>query len=298
MDATCKREWADNFTASERGSAEDVSDKEGRIAVVHLVRRANDLRCLETFIEAYRQYPAGLPHDLVFALKGFEPTEEEAVRSAARGLNWIPFPVADVGRDIGTYLTVASALSYDFFCFLNSFARPVAPDWLLKLYRALVTTPGAGVVGATGSWWRPSREQPFPNYNIRTNGFLIRRDVLLSLDLWEMRGRRDVVRFEAGPDGMTRQLMARGLEPYVVDADGLVWAKERWPISRTFWSRDQEALLIADNRTDWYATGRPRLRAWCRKIAWTGERAGRRPGRAPKWMRRLGMRVGLLPMPD
>ncbi len=264
-----------------------------RIAVVHLVRKANDAGFLNTFIDAYRRFPAGQAHDLVFILKGFEPGEESTVLAAAGDLRYSLLTLPDTGRDIGSYLAAAHLLEQDYLFFLNSFSRPLHPDWLAKLYRALVETPCAGVVGATGSWWRMSREHPFPNFSIRTNGFLIKRQLLLQLSLWEIRDRQDAVLFEAGPEGLTRQLLDRGLQPFVVDAEGIVWPHERWPISRTFWSREQEGLLIADNRTDAYAAAGPRLRAWYRKVAWTPDRAGRRPGRPPKWIRRIGARLGL-----
>lgn len=264
-----------------------------RIAVVHLVRKANDVRFLHAFMEAYRRFPAGRPHELILILKGFEPGEEAEVRGITGDIAWTALPLPDTGRDIGSYLAAARLLDHDFVCFINSFSRPLAADWLAKLHAALTTTPQAGVVGATGSWWRMSREHPFPNYNIRTNGFLIRRDLLVALRLWDIRDRNDAVLFEAGPEGLTRQILDRGLQPLVVDADGIVWPHDRWPISRTFWSREQEGLLIADNRTDAYAAAGPRLRAWYRKVAWSEEKAGRRPGRPPKWMRRIGARLGL-----
>lgn len=170
-----------------------------RIAVVHLVRKANDAGFLHAFIEAYRRFPAGQAHDLVFILKGFEAGEEAAVLAAAGDLRYSLLTLPDTGRDIGSYLAAARLLNQDFLFFLNSFSRPLHPGWLAKLYRGLVETPCAGVVGATGSWWRMSREHPFPNFNIRTNGFLIRRELLLQLRLWEVRDRQDAVLFEAGP---------------------------------------------------------------------------------------------------
>jgi hypothetical protein len=262
-----------------------------RIAVAHLVRRSNDEKHLRQFIESYTKHPAGIEHQLILLLKGYSASDVIGIKKLTGSIDWHPFIMPDEGRDIGAYLAVARALAFDQFCFLNSYSRVLADDWLLKLHTALETMPRAGVVGATGTWWRPTRDIEFPNYNIRTNGFLIRRETLLSLKLWPIRGRPDAVRFEAGPDGMTRQLMLQGWLPYVVDREGVAWSSEKWPYCQVFWSGDQERLLIADNRTDWYATGRPRLRAWCRKIAWTPERAGRRPGRAPKWMRKLAAKV-------
>jgi len=41
------------------------------VGVVHLVRRKNGTAPFEQFLTSYRNYPAGVPHDLVLIFKGF-----------------------------------------------------------------------------------------------------------------------------------------------------------------------------------------------------------------------------------
>jgi hypothetical protein len=90
---------------------------------------------------------------------------------------------------------------------------------------------------------------PFPNHHVRTNGFMMRRDLILDLHWPSIRMKQDAVAFESGRDGLTRQVEARGLGVLVVGRDGEGYGPADWWCSGTYRSRDQENLLIADNRT-------------------------------------------------
>jgi hypothetical protein len=175
---------------------------------------------------------------------------------------------------------------------MNSFTRPQVGGWLAKLNAALNEMPYAGIVGATGSWGRITKKQAFPNIHIRTTGFLVDRSLLLSLDLPTIQTKDDTYAFESGPNSLTRQIMARGLLPYVVDCAGTAWHWERWPISQTFWSGEQERLLLSDNHTRAYMSASSTMRAWYRRAAWQ-TRVGHLPGRPPKFVRRIAKRFGV-----
>jgi MoaA/NifB/PqqE/SkfB family radical SAM enzyme len=114
------------------------------------------------------------------------------------------------------YVKVAREHVYRYFLFLNSFSQVLVPGWLEMLYRQ-VQRPGVGIVGATGSYQSNTsdyyvfkNDKPktlpaykravlplyryirytltirghfpvFPNYHIRTNAFMIARDVMAHL---------------------------------------------------------------------------------------------------------------------
>jgi hypothetical protein len=119
-----------------------------RIAVVHLVRRQSGVSALENFIESYRQNPAGVPHDLVFLVKGSLP---RSFNSRFQGIPAIVLNVADIGLDLRTYFLAVKRLRYDYFFFLNSYSRILASNWLGMMYRH-ASRNDVGLVGATGSW--------------------------------------------------------------------------------------------------------------------------------------------------
>jgi hypothetical protein len=212
--------------------------------------------------------------------------------------------IPDEGFDIDAYAAASARLSYRYLVFLNSFSVLQDAEWLLKLYRH-VTRDGVGVVGATGSWsktwgdlatlnyclqgkplikrlywysrfpfsWALSRTQfaPYPNPHIRTNGFMLSRELFLRLRLRPNRSKMDVYRFESGHRGMTRQILGLGLRALVVGRDGRAYDQQDWPASNTFWRRNQENLLVADNQTRAYSEGDESARRRLAFFAWQVE---------------------------
>jgi hypothetical protein len=122
--------------------------------------------------------------------------------------------------------------------------------------------------------WRPHLlDFPgFPNYHIRTNGFLLRRALMIRLKRPRFRNKMECYKFEHGRQSMTQQLLKKGLEPLVVGRDGRAYGKEEWYESRTLHSGDQSNLLISDNMTRLYA-GLDREMRWRYAVAIWGEKA-------------------------
>jgi hypothetical protein len=107
-----------------------------------------------------------------------------------------------------------------------------------------------------------------PNPHIRTNAFMVDRAQFVSLYFPSFENKKDAYRFESGRRSLTRQYIARGLQPVVVDRNGKAYAVDQWKASGTFWIDNQVNLLIADNRTCDYAEGAPELRTYLEHIAW------------------------------
>jgi hypothetical protein len=124
---------------------------------------------------------------------------------------------------------------------------------------------------------------PFPAEHVRTNGFMIERSVFQRLRLPSLAGKSDAYRLESGRDSFTAQIRRLGLEPRVVGRDGRAYAPAEWPASATFWQREQQNLLIADNQTRRYQLSDAYTRGVLARYAWGGlgdgdGDAGRRPG--------------------
>ncbi|HEX8843690.1 MAG TPA: hypothetical protein VF791_03550 [Pyrinomonadaceae bacterium] len=248
--------------------------------VVHLVRAVNGIAPFQRFVESYRKHPAGVAHDLVLIFKGFDGRGAPAeYAEELEGLSYETFDLPDQGFDIGAYFLAAREFDHRRYCFLNSFSVILDTDWLAKLCR-YAGRENAGLVGASGSWeshytnqvalaraaarptslserfrklrelaWWKTHFDPFPNYHLRTNAFMLKRDVLLALRHWDARTKEDAYKFESGKRGLTRQVLKMGAEVLVVGRDGEAYEKERWYESCTFRSGDQSNLLVADNRT-------------------------------------------------
>jgi hypothetical protein len=108
----------------------------------------------------------------------------------------------------------------------------------------------------------------FPAVHLRTNAFVIPRELLLELQTGRLDSKRWAYRFESGRGNMTAQLTARGRPPVVVDRHGAVRAGPEWHEGDVFWQARQEDLLVADNQTRQYADGPPFHREVLSKFAW------------------------------
>lgn len=96
---------------------------------------------------------------------------------------------------------------------------------------------------------------PFPNYHIRTNAFIISGELMKTLQCPSMNTKMDAYRFESGRKGLTKQILKMNKKVCVVGKDGACYEKEEWDRSNTFWQSEQENLLVADNQTIDYQYG-------------------------------------------
>lgn len=177
--------------------------------------------------------------------------------------------------DLPAYASVAERLDTDRICFLNSHSTLLSAGWLAAL-EAQLAASRRGAVGATGSYESPSSRNPlsrrrwarFPNPHLRTNAFMLSRDLMRTLYWPEVRSKSQAWLLESGLQGLSRQIWDRGGSTLVVGRDGAAYPPGRWPISATFRSGGQANLLIADNRTRQWEEADPAERAQLSRLAW------------------------------
>jgi hypothetical protein len=109
---------------------------------------------------------------------------------------------------------------------------------------------------------------PFPNYHIRTNGFMISRDLMRKIKYPSIVSKLDAYRFESGKHSLTKQIMSMNLSVLVVGKDGKGYEKEEWFKSNTFWQGDQSNLLVADNQTNRYLSSDINVKRHLSQSAW------------------------------
>jgi hypothetical protein len=125
-------------------------------AVIFLARGlGGGVESARAFFESYRRYGAGMPHELVVLMKGWDgvPGRADVERMAAE-LSASVIDLPDDGYDWGAYMRAAAVLPHEWFCFLNTHSRILAPDWLAKLRHA-AEPPQVAIAGATGSLGSP-----------------------------------------------------------------------------------------------------------------------------------------------
>ena len=253
------------------------------IGVVHLVRHANGTAPLARFLQSYRAHPAGVDHELLLILKGFGGGLPAEYTSLLANTPHRKLSLPDRGFDLEPYIKAAAHFEHRYFCFLNSYSRILAPDWLAKLCAAIGGS-AAGLAGATGScetfaalrapkgWVARRLFPPFPNPHLRTNAFVAARDVLARVALRPLLFKFLALAAESGKEGLTAQVRRQGLHALLVDRHGTALPEERWHLANVFRQSRQEDLLVADNQTDAYAEADAGRRAMLSRLAW-GERA-------------------------
>jgi hypothetical protein len=252
------------------------------VALVYLARVRSGLESLRRFLRSYERHPGGLEHELVVMFKGFsQETEMAEWRTALSRFPHRELRMSDFGFDVRAYSLAARGLPHRYLCFLNSFSEPLAPDWLRILHRWVVE-PGVGVVGCTGSWTSifsivehqlatgaglsPLRRlilrikipinrrayAPFPNPHLRSNAFLISRELMNRVWPGFVVSKRTAYHWESGRKGFSRRIEGLKLRVLVTGKDGRAYAPDEWSRSGTFLQGHQENLLVADNQTRGY----------------------------------------------
>jgi len=266
------------------------------ICVVHLVRSQNGVEPFKFFLDSYFKNPGGIHHDLLIIYKGFSDKRE--VTKYDRLLRDQPHHslfVSDWGFDIRPYFVAVGKFNYKYYCFLNSFSVILDKEWLAKMHKH-ISNKDVGIVGATGSyeslytdsvniykknlplckrsiikaWARLLKFyfDPFPNYHVRTNAFIISGDIMLALRHRHPRIKMEAWLLESGKNSITKQIIKMNKRALVVGKDGIGYEKEDWIKSNTFWQGEQTNLLISDNQTNNYLYGDIEKRRSLSRHAW------------------------------
>lgn len=225
-------------------------------ALVYLARGADTdhLTRFSGFLDSYRRFSAELDHKLFVIYKGFD---SEAQLQAAQQLfavcNATAIHTSDTSFDIGAYVDAIPQIPHDRICFVNTNSEILCEGWLAKLAVNL-EQPRVGIVSATGSFESLILLDPrfprFPNVHVRSNAFMMHRDLALKiLPAFKINDKKDAFFAESGPEGITRRLFAMGMMALVVGRNGRGYAPTLWPISQTFRQGKQQNLLVHDNVT-------------------------------------------------
>jgi glycosyltransferase involved in cell wall biosynthesis len=125
------------------------------IAVIYLARSETAVcEDFAIFLDSYRQYSAGYPHELFIVHKGAAagPDGRRYINGVLEGLPYQSIYISDTGYDIQAYLAVAKQLPYRYLCFFNTYSKILSDNWLAKLIAPILQSVNIGMTGATASY--------------------------------------------------------------------------------------------------------------------------------------------------
>lgn len=250
---------------------------------------------LNDFIASYKARVPGIEHELIILFNG--KTKDVDIQLFIKILSEsevnFKYLISPEKFDIVSYFYVAQVLKTDYIAFINTYSVILHDNWLLYLYQN-VTKKDVGVVGASGGWGDFGHNDeyygniksilrfkinstlikksiffrfnfyPQVSPHIRTNAFMIRRELFLALKYPKVKplilnffidfskSKLRSLCFEHGRQGFTSQLVDKGLKAILVDRFGKGFEMPNWPNSKTFWHFEQENLLVSDNQTRKY----------------------------------------------
>jgi hypothetical protein len=260
-----------------------------KIAVIHLVWLPYGIEIFKNFIASYSLYSAGIDHQLIFLFNGVDDIISIKSYSNYANEKKIEFEILilEKGLDIEAYFFAAKNLSADLLFFINTNSALLSENWLKKMYDNIVKE-NVGMVSATGTlqshssspfmsmpfryqfskklkynyrkyklfiksaiYWKVLFEG-FPNPHLRTNAFMIWKNIFLEIKYKPITSKMRAYEFESGRNSITNQILHKKKKVLVVDKFGIGYEIKNWYGSKTFWENDQENLMISDNQTTKY----------------------------------------------
>ena len=278
-----------------------------RVCVAYLTWGPLGLGSVRQFVDSYRRHDAGIPHELVVILNDVGTADATAIASMLRGIPHRAFPLDHAVFDLEAYRLVTEAFEADAYCFLNTYSRVLARDWLVRYVDAL-GIQSIGVAGASGAYqsmreFNPWRSGPTglplmkharlqvattrralvirrhfpasPCPYVRSNAFAMRASTIDLVGWPRLESKMDTWRWESGRRSLTARTLAAGMRCVLIDRFGGIFDIPDWPASGTFWSRGQGGLLVADNRSDRYDRATEPERRRLERESWAARKLSR-----------------------
>lgn len=274
------------------------------ISVFYLSYVPLGINHLKTFLNSYIKFKSNIDHNLIILFNGFNHESEIIPFKDYLNSTGLQYQIL-LSRekfDIGSYFYAARNCQSSYILFFNTYSEILHEGWLFNLYSNIIK-PNVGVVGCTGVWgdyggnhlyrgrniFNKLRSWLIYKYNfapgilphLRTNSFLIKKEVFLSLTYYYPKpflffylkfglteNKLRTFCFEHGKNSMTRQIIKKKKEVLLIDKFGKSYSIKDWRDSHIFWNGNQENLLVKDNQTMIYETANAELKSKLKFKAW------------------------------
>lgn len=231
-----------------------------------------DLEVFEQFVESYKNFSAGIEHNLIILIKKSTPRYfYNRIVEYTKKNNLKHIKLSDDGLDIGAFMLAAKELQGEYMFCIGSGMTILCDDWLLKFDNAFKNDEKIQLAGAMGSYAQGHSDR-FPNPHIRTCAFMMKRNLFLQYaashkfpetkeDTWEI---------EHGADSLTNFVLNQGGQTVVVvNNDGNVFYTADWEKAQAYITLESKAIM--DDKwarryalTDEYLRTKIEMENWCR----------------------------------
>lgn len=204
-----------------------------------------DLEVFEQFIESYKNFSAGIEHNLTILIKKSTPKHfyNKIIKLVKNNnLKYIKLP--DEGLDIGAFILAAKELQSEYMFFLGSGAAILCNDWLLNFYNAFINDSSIQLAGPMGTYAQGHSDR-FPNPHIRTCAFMVNRELFLEYagDQKFPQTKEDTWEIEHGTNSLTNFVLNKGCQVVVVNNEGNVFYPQDWQKAKTYITLDSKAII-------------------------------------------------------
>lgn len=204
-----------------------------------------DFDVFEQFVESYKNFSAGMEHNLILLVKNSTPKHfYNKIVDVAQSINAKILELPDEGLDIGAFMLAAQKLqSENIFC-IGSGVTVSCEDWLSKFHSAFKKDSKIKLAGAMGSYAK-GHSNRFPNPHIRTCSFMTNRDLFLeySKNIKFPQTKEDTWEIEHGKDSLVNFILNKGFHPVVVNKEGGVYYPNEWEKSQTYIALESKAIM-------------------------------------------------------
>lgn len=263
------------------------------------------------FLNSYREHPTKIEHNLVILAKGWgnNPQGYKDLVEIAKNNNYRIIDLPDDGFGTAAFFRATKILQSKYILFLTASSEILSNNYLENLYH-YIQKEDVGLVGAMGAWNRPEtvickelqkysgsifywlrkmkilhrfknseellwhlnvKETTFPNYSIRTTGYMIEREIFLeyidTVDFPKLRV--DGFCIEHGKNSLTKFILnKKRMKALVVGVDGKAYEPQDWDKSNTFLCPESRNLLIADRHCHSYKLADNKMKRLLEQQAW------------------------------
>ncbi len=240
-----------------------------KILVCYLITKFDDENTLLTFLENYKNFKSGYPHELLICFKLFNKDRLEIFRKLLININHTEFIDENINNDfdLGSYSRVALKYPSRHIFFLNSYSYPICDNWLNIIIKNYVKNSILATSASYESFLSSIKLKklykifhylikliqykklfyPFPNPHIRTTGFLIKgSEYLKFMKNRLIRSKIDAWKIESGKHSLTNYFKKLNYNIYIINSDGNKFLEKDWKLSKTYNYSDQNKSIISD----------------------------------------------------